>query len=89
MEWGIRKGVDGVITDDPKLFLEVCERWSEKEEEQVGSGSKRGGQLKNFKMHVNAFLLQILAVVFIWAYWPRLSTKGKKKQGKEGPTTVV
>ncbi|ORY63029.1 PLC-like phosphodiesterase [Pseudomassariella vexata] len=26
MEWSIRKGLDGVITDDPKLFLEVCKR---------------------------------------------------------------
>ncbi len=32
MEWSIRKGVDGVITDDPKLFLEVCQRWEEKSE---------------------------------------------------------
>ncbi|KAK2019197.1 glycerophosphoryl diester phosphodiesterase [Colletotrichum eremochloae] len=27
MEWSIRAGVDGVITDDPELFLEVCRRW--------------------------------------------------------------
>ncbi|KAM0808616.1 putative PLC-like phosphodiesterase [Seiridium cardinale] len=27
MEWSIRKELDGVITDDPKLFLEVCDRW--------------------------------------------------------------
>ncbi|KAJ9156681.1 PLC-like phosphodiesterase [Pleurostoma richardsiae] len=27
MEWSIRTGVDGVVTDDPKLFLEVCDRW--------------------------------------------------------------
>ncbi|KAK5006226.1 hypothetical protein LTR28_006745 [Elasticomyces elasticus] len=33
MEWCIRKGLDGVITDDPELFLKVCERYDE--------GSKR------------------------------------------------
>lgn len=27
MEWCIRKEVDGVITDDPMLFLEVCRRY--------------------------------------------------------------
>ncbi|KZL80305.1 glycerophosphoryl diester phosphodiesterase [Colletotrichum incanum] len=27
MEWSIRAGADGVITDDPELFLEVCRRW--------------------------------------------------------------
>jgi len=35
MHWSIRKGVDGVITDDPKLFLEVCEKW------RAGGGQRR------------------------------------------------
>ena len=30
MEWCIRKQLDGVITDDPKKFLEVCKRFDEK-----------------------------------------------------------
>lgn len=35
MKWGIAKGVDGVITDDPKLFNEVCDEWHEGDEKQV------------------------------------------------------
>jgi len=31
MRWSIRKGVDGVITDDPKKYLEVCESYDEGE----------------------------------------------------------
>ncbi|KAI0885581.1 PLC-like phosphodiesterase [Annulohypoxylon maeteangense] len=31
MEWSIQKELDGVITDDPKLFLEVCNRAAGKE----------------------------------------------------------
>ncbi|KAL8995157.1 MAG: hypothetical protein Q9169_005066 [Polycauliona sp. 2 TL-2023] len=27
MRWSIKRGADGVITDDPKRFLEVCEEW--------------------------------------------------------------
>ena len=27
MRWSIDRQVDGVITDDPKKFIEVCERW--------------------------------------------------------------
>lgn len=30
MEWSISKDLDGVITDDPKLFLQVCDRWKKK-----------------------------------------------------------
>lgn len=29
MRWDIRRGLDGVITDDPKLFLEVRRAWHE------------------------------------------------------------
>jgi tubulin gamma len=29
MRWDIRQGLDGVITDDPKLFLEVRRAWHE------------------------------------------------------------
>ena len=29
MRWDIRQGLDGVITDDPKLFLEVRRSWHE------------------------------------------------------------
>lgn len=29
MQWGIRHGLDGVLTDDPKLFVEVRKGWHE------------------------------------------------------------
>lgn len=29
MEWCIRRNLDGVCTDDPKLFLDVCDRFDE------------------------------------------------------------
>lgn len=33
MEWCIRRRLDGVITDDPKLFAEVCQRHDESKPE--------------------------------------------------------
>lgn len=38
MRWAIRKKLDCVITDDPKLFLEVCERYRKEEEEREKAG---------------------------------------------------
>ncbi|KAK2609263.1 Lysophospholipase D gdpd1 [Conoideocrella luteorostrata] len=35
------KAIDGVVTDDPKLFLEICRRW-EDELDGSGVGEKRG-----------------------------------------------
>lgn len=29
MRWDIRQGLDGVVTDDPKLFVQVRDSWHE------------------------------------------------------------
>lgn len=61
MKWCIRRQLDGVITDDPKKFLEVCEKFDEYEREPWLPVSLRG--------YVN------LMRMFIWitfaAYWWR------------------
>ncbi|KAK7454331.1 glycerophosphoryl diester phosphodiesterase [Colletotrichum acutatum] len=44
MEWSIRAGADGVITDDPELFREVCRRWQGKGEGVSTSTSSTPGQ---------------------------------------------
>ncbi|CAJ2502713.1 Uu.00g101070.m01.CDS01 [Anthostomella pinea] len=44
MEWSVRRGLSGVITDEPKLFREVCERMGRKGEE-VDSEGGGGGQM--------------------------------------------
>lgn len=31
MKWGIQKEVDGVITDDPRKFKEICDNWDDSE----------------------------------------------------------
>ena len=35
MEWCIRRELDGVITDDPAVFLDVCRRHNVDEKERV------------------------------------------------------
>jgi phosphatidylglycerol phospholipase C len=35
MRWSIRKEVDGVITDDPKKFKDVCDDWDEDEADEM------------------------------------------------------
>lgn len=31
MKWSIQHGLDGVITDDPKKFKEICDSWTDQE----------------------------------------------------------
>lgn len=62
MEWGVRKGVDGVITDDPKLFLDVCERFRDPGQ----AGAVRVGKTttsKRIRLYVEAAVVQVLSVV--------------------------
>ncbi|KAK3075472.1 hypothetical protein LTR53_001180 [Teratosphaeriaceae sp. CCFEE 6253] len=42
MEWCIRRGLDGVITDDPAMYLRVCERHNEREKEALLPTDVRG-----------------------------------------------
>lgn len=57
MRWDIRQGLDGVITDDPKLFLEVRKSWH--------GGTKDGLGIMNWLdiARVNFFMV-IYTVLF-------------------------
>ncbi len=68
MEWSIRHEVDGVISDDPKRFLEVCKRW--------GSGHK-ATWADTLGMARGAALIQVFAVFYYVMY--RVSVMRKKK----------
>lgn len=71
MEWSIRKGVDGVITDDPELFLEVCGRHGG-EAGAKGGGSDKArvlarrppSRVRRIKQFALVVFVQILATLF-------------------------
>jgi phosphatidylglycerol phospholipase C len=59
MHWSIRKKVTGVITDDPKKFLEVCDQWNS----GGGQRSTTLGQL------LNQLFVQFVMAVFAPLIW--------------------
>lgn len=61
MRWDIRHQLDGVVTDDPKLFLEVRKGWHE--------GVKDGTSLRTWidVLRINVFAM-VLAVLLRWKY---------------------
>ncbi|KAM7216287.1 glycerophosphoryl diester phosphodiesterase [Rhypophila decipiens] len=87
MEWSIRKKVDGVITDDPKLFLEVCERFSLPPSKRGdGNGGslavahRRGpSTLKRAKLYITAFMFQVFVFSFTLVFWRRVAKMGMAK----------
>ncbi|KAF1918489.1 hypothetical protein BDU57DRAFT_538041 [Ampelomyces quisqualis] len=58
MRWDIRQGLDGVITDDPKLFLEVRKRWHQ------GTKDGLGGKDVLDMVRVNFF-----ALIYEMLFW--------------------
>jgi len=84
MEWSIRKQADGVITDDPKLFLEACERHTVGGD---GSGGgrlsekrKRSGVLRMVNLYASAFCLQVVTVVLLALFSRKLTALGRRKE---------
>ena len=77
MEWAVRKGVDGVITDDVGRYREVREGF--------GGGKKTVGWPGMVRLYARAAVLQAIAVVFSVVFWHRLSARG----GGKGKRKVV
>lgn len=69
MRWCIRRGVDGVITDDPDSFRQLCERWPEediphRDEDRIG-----------FREGIVLMLVTWLFRFLFWAIGPELLQK--------------
>ncbi len=71
MEWAVRKGVDGVITDDVGRYREVRER--------LGGGKGGVRWTGMVGLYAKAAMLQAMAVVFSVVFWRRLSARGVGK----------
>jgi phosphatidylglycerol phospholipase C len=103
MEWSVRKAVDGVVTDDPRLMREVCDRMVGND----GGGGRRivvedGGKkldkmatrrrswLGYLSLYARAMVAQAVSVVLIALLWRRLNTKGAKpKVIRENPPVSI
>ena len=75
MRWSINKGVDGVITDDPQRFLEICAEWE----------SGRRAPHVTWRQWMQVLWINLLVCVFGTIFWWRYSRgqKGQKTWMKE------
>lgn len=73
MRWDIRQGLDGVITDDPKLFLEVRNSWHE--------GMSDGTGIKTWLDLIRINFFAILHAILFWLFF--------EVSGKGGPLIKV
>ncbi|KAL4781283.1 PLC-like phosphodiesterase [Aspergillus varians] len=65
MRWGIRNRVDGVITDDPALFKQVCEEWEKEQKESGGAVDSAPSELDRLTLGQKARIWLITILVFL------------------------
>ncbi len=73
MKWSIRKEVDGVITDDPKKFLDVCDRW-EGGEQEVRLSWTQVFELLRINLYVVVF-----GLLFWWKFGEAIDRRWVKR----------
>jgi hypothetical protein len=71
MRWGIRQGLDGVVTDDPKLFLEVRKSWHE--------GTKDGLRIRDALDIVRVNFFTIIYSLLFWVMFGMREGRAKKR----------
>lgn len=73
MRWCIDKELDGVITDDPKRFLEVCDEWEQ---------GKRKINISWGQAMMIAWI-NLMVVIFGAMFWWKYGSTGKEATAKE------
>lgn len=76
MEWCLRqnaggdKCIDGVVTDDPRLFREVCRRWEDGEKVSTATPQEKGTAA--WREVMTAVMWMVLIYVFrVGLFWVR------------------
>lgn len=64
MEWSIRKDVDGVCTDNSKVFLEVCDRWKGMQVTRRSKPMRRTGLRRWTKLYANVAFIHVMVTIF-------------------------
>lgn len=83
MRWAIRKRLDAVITDDPKLYLEVCKRYRKEAEAAAANGGQvREGLLATARGYLFKLALPILVRYAITRlrYYRRVGTPEEARE---------
>ncbi|KAI9764212.1 MAG: hypothetical protein M1840_008602 [Geoglossum simile] len=85
MRWSIRRGVDGVLTDDPKKFLDLCRDFREDvflEEDRLSM--KQCLEIVGFNL-----LAVMFSLLFRWRHRHKLRLKDEAHQEVEGRDKAV
>ncbi|KAJ5403206.1 hypothetical protein N7509_003077 [Penicillium cosmopolitanum] len=72
MRWCIRHKVDGVITDEPVHYREICEGWEKEQSDPALKDQDPSLDRLTFSQRLQCFLATGFVVLFGWAFTRRL-----------------
>lgn len=82
MRWSIKHGADGVITDNPKRFLEVCDEWEH---------GKRDIHFSRAQWY-SIIWINFMVILFGGVFWYRFrslpGTKPRRRPEPASPTVI-
>ncbi|KAH7041965.1 PLC-like phosphodiesterase [Macrophomina phaseolina] len=91
MEWSIAKGLDGVVTDEPLKFLEVCKRWEDKSDvkrlDEVEGWTWDGWKIWEVLdlLRVQLFIWLLTPVILWWLRpWGAVREMGRQNKAIDG-----
>lgn len=73
MKWSIKKEVDGVITDDPKKFLDVCDRWNQ------GDRKIRFSWYEIFDIIRINLYVAVFSIIFWWKFGEQIDRRWTRR----------
>lgn len=66
MRWGIRHGVEGIITDNPALFQRVCEAWERERKDGTIVVPELHVDRLSFGQRAQVVLVAVFVLLFGW-----------------------
>lgn len=68
MRWSIRHQVDGVITDEPAQFREICAQWESEQKEGSPLRPDPNADRLSFSQRVELLCIALYLLLFGWFY---------------------
>jgi phosphatidylglycerol phospholipase C len=87
MRWGIRRGVEGIITDDPALYKRVCEVWERERKDGMVFEPELQVDKLSVGQRAQIWMVAVFVVLFGWVFRRKYLLGGERVRIEERKVT--
>ncbi|KAF3401602.1 hypothetical protein F1880_010011 [Penicillium rolfsii] len=87
MRWGIRRGVQGIITDHPALYKRVCEVWERERKDELVDEPELQRDRLTVGQRAQIWMVAALVVMFGWLLRRKFLSGGERVRIEERKST--